>query len=170
MHIYNLYNIYIPQKGDRGSTTPNPKGENSEMLEEGGFHRIIPLPVRQGDPVLRTHPPTNPKRSGSAQPCIVSSSRFQTQGNKRSKSNRNGVASTTLYHCSIAVTNRTRSSSNAVILYVNNFVRNYSSILLPIHYGFTKAFIVHNIVRNSTKVNVEATTTFHIGIFTTTND
>lgn len=116
------------------------------MLAEGGLPPMIPPRDPVGDQVFRTHPPGESYCVPLLNLLVSSSSRFHSIGIKQSKSNRDGLLWSAYYNVSIHVTNRTRSSSNAVIIYVNNFVPIYSLNTLHTRTTFTKGITQqHNI-------------------------
>jgi hypothetical protein len=132
--FYNLYNtfriaLYNHKKGIKG--TPNPKTKKGKQSGEGGLPPTDPHPRSGGDHIFRTHPPGDPVYATAHKRLVSSSPRFHSIGNKQSKSNSNGLLCPTHHNVSIDVTNRTRSSSNAVINNVHNYVGNYS--LTPLH-------------------------------------
>ena len=150
---YISYLYIVTKRESRDNPTQNKKGASSQG--KGVYHPRTHTPDPAEITICEPTPPGDPCCVPLLTFVSSSASRFHTQGNKRSKSNRNGLLFPTQHRCSIAVTNRETLWKYLPNIYVNNFVRNYSLTLLPIQYGFRKAFIVSNYVRNFIKALVE---------------
>ena len=103
--FFTIFRIFTHhRKGIKG--TPNPKLKGGKLSGEGGLPPTDPPTGHRGDHLLRTHPPGDPRCVPLLTFLSSSASRFHLIGNKRSKSNRNGLLFPTHYNVSIAVTNR----------------------------------------------------------------